>query len=120
MIRSAPSRLAARTPGEPDGAVTDEGDGLAALDLRADGGVVARRHQVRQRQQRAHHLVGVPGAGHRHQRGVGKRYTDGLALAAVAVIGKKPPLMQAVVMPFWQLGHVPSLKANVAITRSPF
>ena len=34
-------------------------------------------------------------------------------------IGKKPPFMQAVVMPFWQLGQVPSLNANGEITRSP-
>ena len=35
-------------------------------------------------------------------------------------IGKKPPFMQAVVMPCRQFGHVPSLKANGAMTRSPF
>ena len=34
-------------------------------------------------------------------------------------IGKKPPFMQAVWMPNWQLGHVPSLNANGATTRSP-
>ena len=28
--------------------------------------------------------------------------------------------MHAVVMPFWQLGQLPSLKANGAMTSSPF
>ena len=27
-------------------------------------------------------------------------------------IGKKPPFIRAVVTPFWQFGHVPSLNAN--------
>jgi hypothetical protein len=35
-------------------------------------------------------------------------------------IGKNPPFMQAVVTPSWQLGQLPSLNANGAITRSPF
>jgi hypothetical protein len=35
-------------------------------------------------------------------------------------MGKKPPFIQAVVMPFWQLGQVPSLNAKGEITRSPF
>ena len=34
-------------------------------------------------------------------------------------IGKKPPFMQAVVMPCRQFGQVPSLNANGAMTRSP-
>jgi hypothetical protein len=35
-------------------------------------------------------------------------------------IGKNPPFMQAVVIPFWQFGQLPSLNANGAMTRSPF
>jgi hypothetical protein len=31
----------------------------------------------------------------------------------------KPPLTQAVVIPWWQCGQVPSLKANGAMTKSP-
>ena len=35
-------------------------------------------------------------------------------------MGKKPPFMHAVVMPCRQFGHVPSLNANGAMTKSPF
>ncbi len=35
------------------------------------------------------------------------------------LLGKKPPLAQAVVMPCRQWGHVPSLNANGQMTRSP-
>ena len=44
---------------EADGAVADDRDGAAGLDLRADGGVMAGGHHVGERQQRAQHLVGV-------------------------------------------------------------
>jgi hypothetical protein len=107
--------------GEADGAVADDGDGLAGLDLGADGGVVVGGHDVREGQQRAHHLVGVAGAGHRHERAVGERDADRLALAAVAVHREEAAVhASGRVMPFWQCGHVPSVNATGAMTRSPF
>ena len=54
--------------GEADGAVTDDRHRSPWRDPGTDGGVMAGRHHVGQRQQRAHHRVGVPGAGHRHER----------------------------------------------------
>ena len=83
MIRSAPSRCDGEDGGEADGAVTDDGDGVAPLDAGADGGVVAGRHHVGQGQQRAQHGVGVAGAGDRDEGAVGERDADGFALAAV-------------------------------------
>ena len=106
MIRSAPRRLAASTAERPTAPSPTTATVLAGLDLGADGGVVAGGHDVGERQQRAQHLVGVAGAGDGDERAVGERDADRLALAAVAVgIGKKPPVMQAVVMPCWQWGQ---------------
>jgi hypothetical protein len=44
-------------PAQPDGAVANHGDALARSDLGDDGGVVARAHDVRERQQRGHERV---------------------------------------------------------------
>ena len=84
-MRSAPSRLAARTPDSPTAPSPTTATVLPGRDVGADGGVVAGRHHVRERQQRGEHLVGVPGAGDRDERAVGERDADRLALAAVAV-----------------------------------
>src|SRR5919112_799857 len=55
---------AASTPTPPVIAVADHRDGLAPLDPRADGRVMAGGEDVGEREQRAQHLVGVAGSRH--------------------------------------------------------
>ena len=119
-MRSAPSRFAAITPHRPTAPSPDHGDRVALLDPGADGGVVAGRHDVGEREQRGHRLVGVAVARDRDQRAVGKRHPHRLALAAVAVHREEAAVAHALVMPWRQCGQVPSLKANGAMTKSPW
>ena len=71
---------------EADSAVADDRDGVAGVDPRADGRVVAGGEDVGERQQRREHRRPSARPGHRHERAVGERHADCLALAAVAVL----------------------------------
>ncbi len=88
MIRSAPSRLAARTPQRADGAVADDGDGGAGPHAGAEGGVVAGAQDVGEGEQRGQEpVVGGRLGGQLDEGAVGEGNADGLALAAVGAHG---------------------------------
>ena len=73
---------------EPDGAVADDGDGLAGTDLRGDGGVVTGAHHVGEREQRRHERI-VRADRQHDQRAVRLRDAHRFALAAVDIIASR-------------------------------
>lgn len=81
-LRAEP--LGGEHPAQADGAVTDDRDGAARRDARADGGVVAGAQDVGERQQGGEQaVVGCGGGRELDQGAVGVGDADGLALAAV-------------------------------------
>ena len=79
---------------EADGAVADDSHRRARRDLRHDRGVVACAHHVGEGEQRRHQRV--VSADRKHdKRSVCLRDANGLALAAVDVVGAVPATMQA-------------------------
>jgi hypothetical protein len=85
----------AETPGRDDCAqthrtVADDGDGIAVLHGRADGGMMAGAHHVRKREQGAQGVVRMAFAGNADERAAGEWYADRLTLATVdAVVAKR-------------------------------
>jgi hypothetical protein len=79
---------------EADRAVADHRDHAARLHAGGHGRVMTCGEHVRERQERGHRLVRVPGAGHGDQRAVGERDAHRLALPAVAV-GREEPARRA-------------------------
>ena len=119
-MRSAPSRLAASTPDRPTAPSPTTATGLPGLtsaqtaawwpvDITSDS--VSSERSISSE---------WPEPGTVTQRAVGERDANRLALAAVAVAREEAAVTQAVVIPCRQCGQVPSLKANGAITRSPW
>jgi hypothetical protein len=85
MIRSAPRRLAARTAHRPTAPSPTTATVWPASTRAQTAAKLAGGHHVRERDERAHHLLGMPGARDRDQRRAGQRHADRLALAAVAI-----------------------------------
>jgi hypothetical protein len=71
--------------GQADSTVTNHGHRAAGPNDGADRHVLASGHDVRERQQRGEHLVGVAGARDADEPAVGQRDADRLTLSAVAV-----------------------------------
>jgi hypothetical protein len=86
-------------------AVPYDGDDVACMYSRREGGMVAGAHHVRQRQQRRHQRV-IRAGGPRDQRSVGERDSDSFALSTIQ-LGLTPP--SAV-----QAGCLQSLSAQLA------
>ena len=82
---------------QPDGAVADDGDGLAGTDLRGECGVVAGAHHVGEREQRRHQRV-VRADRQHDQRAVCLRDAHGFALAAVDVVQAVPAAVQTLAL----------------------
>ena len=82
MICSAPSRLAGEHAAQPDGAVADDGDGVAGPNPGGDGAVVPGAVHVGQRQQRRHQRR-VRGDRKLDQGALGQRHPNRLALTGV-------------------------------------
>ena len=79
---------------QADGAVANDGGGLARTYLGGEGRVVACSHHVREREQRRHQRV--VGADRQHdERPVRLRHADGFALSAVDVVETVPAAMEA-------------------------
>ena len=83
MIRLGAEAMGGEDGGEPDGAVADDGDGVALLHAGADRGVVAGRHDVGEGEERPEHGVVVARARDGHEGAAGERDADRFALAAV-------------------------------------
>ena len=94
MIRSAPSRRAAITPHRPTAPSPTTATVLPGADLGGEGRVVARRHHVREREQRRHQRV--VGADRQHdERPVRLRDAHRLALSAVDAVAAVPAAVEA-------------------------
>ena len=74
--------------------VADDGHRLPGTGLGRERGVVARRHDVREREQRRHQLVVRPHRQH-DERAVRLRDPDGLTLAAVDAVEAVPAPVEA-------------------------